>query len=439
MTRLANHTIALFEAALGLRPEPPALEFPASAQNLDTVVVDERVVEKRPAVSVVTNTRDQWSYLPATIDSLLSQNIKQPYEIIIVDDGSTDGTFEKLKARYAKHIENGTIRSFRISEPKGIGAARNLGIKNARGEYICLDQPGDIVSGEKLAVLRKHYQNDPQLGLVFSDTIEKKARSIEAIAFSSVMFPKRVAEQVGLFDPHLQEGDYDFWLRISERYGDLHDNSILGRYASHTSNPEQVKVCSTLAQNKAKVRKMFGHEPKIYIMFFGTNGGIGRAAIEQAEALFREGVTNITLINKDGWGNTSYQVRELDSGILSNPHQGQCSPYYQDSKNWKRFSRWEDVVQAYGRPEIAHVHHANFTNELRGLKDASIVYTLHMIAADRQANDGIDRGSIVNLQGETLQMAGRVVALTDGQARIMSSLYPQYSPKLSVIPNGARL
>jgi|26BtaG_2_1085354.scaffolds.fasta_scaffold00216_17 glycosyltransferase involved in cell wall biosynthesis len=70
------------------------------------------------------------------LNSILAQT-KQPLEIIVVNDGSSDGSFDIVKSKYQKEIEQNIIRVFDQAN-KGVSAARNLGIQQSSSEYICL-------------------------------------------------------------------------------------------------------------------------------------------------------------------------------------------------------------------------------------------------------------------------------------------------------------
>ncbi len=83
-----------------------------------------------PSISVVIPTLDRWYTLPRTLDSVLNQTLP-PDEIIVVDNGSTDGTSSMLKTNYPDVIC--------IQEAKpGVSAARNKGILFANGVWIAL-------------------------------------------------------------------------------------------------------------------------------------------------------------------------------------------------------------------------------------------------------------------------------------------------------------
>jgi len=117
----------------------------------------------KPLVSVVIPTYNSAQYLPESIESVLSQSW-QDFEIIIVDDGSTDntqevvGAFKSIKIRYVRQEHSG-----------GPSRPRNVGIHHARGKYISLFDSDDLMSRHKLAEAVPFLEQYPDLGLLFAN------------------------------------------------------------------------------------------------------------------------------------------------------------------------------------------------------------------------------------------------------------------------------
>ena len=80
-------------------------------------------------ISVIIPTYNRILFLKRSIDSVLAQTL-QPYEIIIVDDGSTDGTSAMIKKNYPN-------LKLIFQENKGVSAARNIGVKASSGDWVC--------------------------------------------------------------------------------------------------------------------------------------------------------------------------------------------------------------------------------------------------------------------------------------------------------------
>lgn len=116
--------------------------------------------ETETFVSVIIPTYNRRNTLEKTIDSLIPLSYpKEKYEIIVVDDGSTDGTYEYLKEKQKK---NPNLRVFRQGH-KGCAAARNLGIKNAKGEIIFFTDDDCLVEKDWINEHLRHY-NDKKVG-----------------------------------------------------------------------------------------------------------------------------------------------------------------------------------------------------------------------------------------------------------------------------------
>jgi len=114
-----------------------------------------------PAVSVVIATYNRARFLPETVESVLKQSLRD-FELIVVDDGSTDGTSEGLKT-YGDRL-----RLF-YQENRGPSAARNLGVRHARGRWIAIQDSDDVCLPDQLEVLLDYAEKNPHLGMVFAN------------------------------------------------------------------------------------------------------------------------------------------------------------------------------------------------------------------------------------------------------------------------------
>jgi glycosyltransferase involved in cell wall biosynthesis len=117
-----------------------------------------------PLVSVIINVYNGETYLAEAIDSVQAQTYAHR-ELIVVDDGSTDGT-AGVAARYGD-----ALRCLR-QENAGIGAARNLGIEHARGEYLAFLDADDRFVADKLERQLAAFAEDPSLDMVFGHVRE---------------------------------------------------------------------------------------------------------------------------------------------------------------------------------------------------------------------------------------------------------------------------
>ena len=186
-------------------------------------------------VSVIIPVYNYARFVGRAVDSVLAQTYS-PVECVVVDDGSTDDTPQVL-ARYGDRIR--AIRQ----ENRGLSAARNTGIRAARGEYVAILDSDDYFRPDKLAKQVALIESAPGLGAVgcdvqhvdrdgkelyrrhFADPPAALDAQLRAVATrqawvggsgSGGLFPRSVFDQVGLFDETLRAAeDWDMWLRIA--------------------------------------------------------------------------------------------------------------------------------------------------------------------------------------------------------------------------------
>lgn len=120
-------------------------------------------MERRPKVSVIIPTYNRKDYVVEAVDSVLNQTYRN-FEVIVVDDGSTDGTSEILKKKYDQKIR------YFYKENGGCASARNYGIKFARGEYIAFLDSDDKYLPDKLEDQVGILERNTELGFVYSDS-----------------------------------------------------------------------------------------------------------------------------------------------------------------------------------------------------------------------------------------------------------------------------
>ena len=180
-------------------------------------------------VSIIIPTHNRQAMVMRAIDSVLNQSYKE-FELIVVDDGSTDHT-----AAYLEIYKDPRLQIVR-QENQGVAAARNHGVKLAKSDWICFLYSDDVWRRHKLSEqLRFHASHRDTL---FSQTDDiwirdgrrvnkKKVHGIREgdifadslrlclVCCSSVMVNKALFWQVGGFDESLQTcEDYDLWLRL---------------------------------------------------------------------------------------------------------------------------------------------------------------------------------------------------------------------------------
>ncbi len=188
----------------------------------------------KKGISVIIPTYNRIRFLKRAIASVLYQDWKE-YEIIVVDDGSTDGTKEELISVFGKKIKI-------ISHPenRGVSAARNTGIRNARYPFIAFLDSDDYWFSKKLSFQMDFFEKKEDAVICQTEEIwirkgrrvnpKKKHKKLSGDIFkpslrlclispSAVMLKKELFDEVGLFDEDLPVcEDYDMWLRICWKY-----------------------------------------------------------------------------------------------------------------------------------------------------------------------------------------------------------------------------
>ena len=114
-----------------------------------------------PLISVVIATYNRASLLRETLDSVVTQTFRD-FEIIVVDDGSTDETEAVVKSY-------GDILRYIRQENRGPSAARNVGVQNARANWISIQDSDDICTADHLESLYAAVKKSNDLGMVFAN------------------------------------------------------------------------------------------------------------------------------------------------------------------------------------------------------------------------------------------------------------------------------
>lgn len=220
-----------------------------------------------PLISVLLPVHNRAQWVGRAVESVLAQRYA-PVELIVIDDGSTDGTPVVLE-RFGTHL-------VRVQQPRrGAYAARNLGLRHARGELIAFIDSDDRWYPDRL-VRQLPLLDAPDVGLVFGDAALTDYREpVPArgrfsafqitpprrgwvtrhfaygnfVPMSSVLVRRRCLEELGGFQetPPLS-ADYPMWFRISLRYRLDYVPDPVFEYAVHRDGMSQDLVASLRAR-----------------------------------------------------------------------------------------------------------------------------------------------------------------------------------------------
>jgi glycosyltransferase involved in cell wall biosynthesis len=204
----------------------------------------------KPSVSVVIPVYNGEKHLHQTIQSVLEQTFR-PLEIIVIDDGSTDGTAAVTK-EFSKQI-----RYFQ-HDNRGTAASRNRGVAESEGDYIAFVDADDLWHREKIEkqmnYLTHHHTIEVCVTYIenfWSDEIPEDQRPdtgrpdlMPGYTFSTLMVSRPGIEQVGPLKEHLKHTDDTEWfLRAREKgvaVGILKENLVRRRL--HLSNQSRISA-----------------------------------------------------------------------------------------------------------------------------------------------------------------------------------------------------
>ncbi len=116
-----------------------------------------------PLVSVIIPTYNRAKLIPAAVASVVSQSYKN-FEIVVVDDGSTDDTKKVIR-----NLQTGNDIKYIYSENGGPAHARNIGMRSAQGKYIAFLDSDDLYYPYKLALQVSFMESHPEAGLVYTE------------------------------------------------------------------------------------------------------------------------------------------------------------------------------------------------------------------------------------------------------------------------------
>jgi len=205
-------------------------------------------------VSVIVATYNCERYISRAIRSLIEQSFpKQDYEIIVVDDGSTDHTLQILESFGVR------IKVITLGKHKGLPYACNDGIKKALSRFVVRVDADDYVHEDLLRVEYLYLAQNEHLDAVACDyyivdesekVIARKNAGTDPIA-CGIMFRKDNLVAIGLYDENfLMLEDADLRIRYSQKFNIYRIELPLYRYRMHESNITKNKELAKYYRNK---------------------------------------------------------------------------------------------------------------------------------------------------------------------------------------------
>jgi len=235
-------------------------------------------------ISVIMPVLNGEKYIGEAVESIASQTFRD-FELIVVNDGSTDRTCEQLE-RFAGRID---LRLVHHSKPQGIARSVNDGIRHATGQYIAFLDHDDLWFPEFLATQLAHLEKYPDVGMVHSDfqTVDSEGNILEAsvaacrnrrrvsghvfpalfmdsfIVGNSVLIRKECFDKLGAFDHTLRIGDYHMWLRIARHYKVDYTPMVLTKYRQHRTQDSRTFSAEDTPPGLAALQSILEMYPEV--------------------------------------------------------------------------------------------------------------------------------------------------------------------------------
>lgn len=187
-----------------------------------------------PLVSVITPTYNRAGFIAEALNSVLAQSYGN-FELLVVDDGSTDETATVLES----FTPDSRVRCF-YQPNQGQSVARNLALAHARGDLVCFLDSDNVWPETKLARQVAVFRDAPEVDVVYGDiiTIDEQGREVSrknmrrhsghiafpmlkdnCVSMNTTMARKRCFDEMGgMSGQRRVADDYDLWLKFSARY-----------------------------------------------------------------------------------------------------------------------------------------------------------------------------------------------------------------------------
>ncbi len=226
------------------------------------------MIEHNPLVSIVVASYNHAEYLEQRIESLLNQDY-QNLEIIIIDDFSTDKSFDVLK----KYENSKDMQVIYLSENMGWVKVSNLGAELAKGEFVVFANCDDFSEITQISKLAKKLESNPTAGLCFSrsnivdessrlvgDDFEMRGRKFKGLCMhdaliessamiellfhsivipnlSAAMFRKSSFDEVGKFSEEVKvAADWELYFRMAQEFDVFYVKEALNNFRSHQTS-----------------------------------------------------------------------------------------------------------------------------------------------------------------------------------------------------------
>lgn len=231
-----------------------------------------------PLVTVIMSVYNDEQYVGEAVDSILEQTY-QNFELLLIDDGSTDGSKEIL----GEYATQEPVTLVQNDENKGLTASLNRGIDAASGKYIARQDADDRSRPTRLERQVEYLESHPDVGLVGTDAImidadgssvrrrhvpsrPSQSELLEQNHFvhGSVMLRRGLLEAVGGYDELFKYAqDYDLWLRLAKRTTLRNIPEPLYGFREHGERIAETNMFESLLYKHLAIEAHYGGRPEL--------------------------------------------------------------------------------------------------------------------------------------------------------------------------------
>ena len=226
-----------------------------------------------PKVTVFMAAYNAENYINESIESILSQTFED-FELLIVNDGSTDRTVEVIN-----QFTDPRIRLIHNAKNEGLVYTRNVALKEARGDYIAVLDSDDLAVPDRLELQYSFFLQHPEVALcgghgtvinqlgkpladnrlivpIGNDTIKMTMLFLNTYVNSSVMYKTDILRALGGYNDFAPAEDYELFIRIADKYPVANIDSVLVKYRDHENNTssKQADISKTKVYDIKKIQ-----------------------------------------------------------------------------------------------------------------------------------------------------------------------------------------
>lgn len=223
-------------------------------------------------LSIVIINFNSEKYIDGCLSSCIAQNTKFNYEIIVVDDFSTDNSYSKIKTYKSK-----LVRVFRNKKNLGIEKTSNFGLKKSRGKYVCRVDSDDLLDPNFVQIMIKNFKNEFSFcysnykiinskGKIISKKILPNFNKYEILArgdflATGTVYKKKIFKKLGYYNTKYKNcglENFEFVLNLifKKKEKGVRINKMLFSLRKHSKNISKIKEKNIFNYGKKIFKKL---------------------------------------------------------------------------------------------------------------------------------------------------------------------------------------